>query len=227
MPSLNIASHPLLDVGAFITRFPVPLETLVTPAEWLELLQAGAPQTSTAPLKSDDGVRAKVRDLLRWGGFKPTGRSKPASEYLIKACEEGQLGSINPAVDACNVVSLHSGLPISVVDVDRLEGGSDALQNGSCRVDIAPEGSSYVFNATGQSIDVGKLVCLFDALGPCANAVKDSQRTKTHPGTRTTLSIVWGAKGLPGRTEQTVAWYQALLIGLGATVEPLHLISMP
>ena len=60
-----------------------------------------------------------VRNLLRHGGFKPSGRSKPASEYLISAVEKGRLGSINAAVDCCNVASLHSGLPISVVDVGR------------------------------------------------------------------------------------------------------------
>ena len=28
-----------------------------------------------------------------------------------------------------------------------------------------------MFNASGQTIDVGGLLCLFDAEGPCANAV--------------------------------------------------------
>lgn len=37
----------------------------------------------------------------------------------MRASAEGALGSINAAVDACNVVSLHSGLPISVVDLER------------------------------------------------------------------------------------------------------------
>ena len=56
-----------------------------------------------------------MRDLLRHSGFKPTGRSKPASEYLIKATEQGALSSINVAMDACNAVSLHIVLPINVV----------------------------------------------------------------------------------------------------------------
>jgi len=52
----------------------------------------------------------------------------------------------------------------------------------------------YVFNASGQTIDREGLLCLCDAEGPCTNAVKDTQRTKTHGGTRRTLSIVWGPK---------------------------------
>src|SRR5207248_8363260 len=108
-PMLAVAAHPLLDLRAFVTRFPRPLGELPTPPELLALLSLEAP----APFRSDETVREAVRQLLRHGGFKPTGRSKPASEYLLKAVAEGRLASINLAVDACNVVSLHSGLPIS------------------------------------------------------------------------------------------------------------------
>jgi len=152
-----------------------------------------------------------VRDLLRRGGFKPTGRSKPASEYLLRAAGEGALGSINAAVDAGNVVSLHSGLPVSVVDLDRAQ--------APLRVGVAEEGARYVFNAGGQEIDLAGLLCLFDAQGPCANSVKDAQRTKTDAGTRRTLCLVWGTTALPGRAAQTVAWYRGLVDRLGARTE--------
>src|SRR5687767_15036533 len=105
---LTLAPHPLLDLGAFITTFPSPLGDLPVPEKVRTLLALDA----DVPLKSDDKVREAVRALFRHGGFKPTGRSKPASEYLIRAVSEGVLSSINLAVDVCNVVSLHSGLPI-------------------------------------------------------------------------------------------------------------------
>lgn len=202
---VSIAPHPLLDAGVFVTDLPRPLGEMETPAAIADRLRL----PSDAPLASDDAVRAAVRDLLRHGGFKPTGRSKPASEYLIRAVAEGALGAINLAVDACNAVSLHSGLPISVVDVDR--------GRGAFSVAIAPPGTSYVFNASGQTIDVSGLLCLCDEDGPCANAVKDAQRTKTHAGTRRTLSIVWGTKALGDRTARAVAWYRELLGAAGAT----------
>src|SRR5262249_24887637 len=157
--------HPLLDLRAFVTTSPQPLGELSSPPSLLALLALDAP----APLHSDDAVREAVRQLLRHGGFKPTGRSKPASEYLIRADGEGKLTAINLAVDTCNGVSLHSGLPISVVDLDRAR--------PPFRVGLAPDDAHYVFNASGQTIDVGGLLCLFDAEGPCANAVKDAQRT--------------------------------------------------
>jgi DNA/RNA-binding domain of Phe-tRNA-synthetase-like protein len=199
--------HPLLDLRAFETHLPRPLAEMPTPPELAALLRLDAP----APLRSDDDVREAVRRLLRHGGFKPTGRSKPAAEYLLKAAPEGRLGSINLIVDVCNVVSLHSGLPISVVDLDRAR--------GPFRVGVAAAGSNYVFNASGQMIDLGGLLCLFDADGPCANAVKDAQRTKTGPETRRTLSLVWGTTELPGRAAQTESWYRSLLEQHGATTE--------
>ena len=206
---LTVEPHPLLDLRAFVTVLPRPLGEMPSPPELQSLLAAGAP----APLHSDDAVREAVRQLLRHGGFKPTGRSKPASEYLIRAVGEGALSSINLAVDACNVVSLHSGLPISVVDLDRAR--------GPFRIGVAPPGSSYVFNASGQTIDLGGLLCLSDTEGPCANAVKDAQRTKTGPATTRTLSVIWGTKALPGRSARAAAWYHQLLRGAGAEVEPV------
>jgi DNA/RNA-binding domain of Phe-tRNA-synthetase-like protein len=202
---LTVDPHPLLDLHAFVTEFPRPLGEMASPPELLALLTLDAP----APLASDDTVRETVRRLLRHGGFKPTGRSKPASEYLLKAVREGLLTAINLAVDVCNAVSLHSGLPISVVDL--------AHAQEPFRVGIAPSGATYVFNASGQTIDLGGLSCLFDAAGPCANAIKDAQRTKTGAETRRTLSLVWGSSELPNRAQQTETWYRTLLERAGAT----------
>jgi DNA/RNA-binding domain of Phe-tRNA-synthetase-like protein len=202
---LTVGSHPLLDLHGFETTFPRPLGDMSSPPALLALLSLQA----EAPMSSTDMVRDAVRNLLRHGGFKPTGRSKPASEYLLRAVSEGQLASINVAVDICNIVSLHSGLPISVVDMDR------AVE--PYRVSIAPVGSSYVFNASGQIIDVSGLLCLFDAQGPCGSAVKDAQRTKTGESTRRTLSLIWGTRAHPGRAAQTENWYRQLLEQQGAT----------
>jgi DNA/RNA-binding domain of Phe-tRNA-synthetase-like protein len=202
---VTLEPHPLAEIAAFTTTFPKPLGELGKVDSIFSLLTLNA----SAPLQSSDEVRAAVRELLRHGGYKPTGRGKPASEYLIRAVTEGALSSINAAVDACNVASLHSGLPISVVDLD--------LAKPPFRAGLAPEGATYVFNAGGQTIDVAGLLCLFDADGPCANAVKDSQRTKTTPATTRTLSVVWGTKALPGRAARTAAWYRELLQLAGAT----------
>ncbi len=213
--TVSVAAHPLLEADAFAMRFAQPLEALVTPASILSLLE---PQAS-APICSSDTVRGEVRALLRHGGFKPAGRSKPASEYLHAVQLEGNFPAINAAVDACNVVSLHSGLPISLVDLDRTV--------GALRIGIADHGTSYPFNPSGQLIDVGGLCCLFDAEGPTGTPVKDAQRTKTHAGTQHALAIIWGTRALSGRTAKTGAWYRELVAQIpGATIEPVSLVRL-
>jgi DNA/RNA-binding domain of Phe-tRNA-synthetase-like protein len=201
--------HPLLGVRAFTTELGRALGEIAPDARITRWLAADAP----APVLSSDAIRGAVRDLLRHGGYKPTGRGKPASEYLIRAAGEGALGPINAAVDACNAVSLHSGLPISVVDLDRA--------SAPLSIAIAPAGASYVFNASGQSIDVGGLIGLCDAGGPCANAVKDAQRTKTSSETKRTLSILWAPASLAAEADRAVAWYTSLLHEIGAWTEAL------
>jgi DNA/RNA-binding domain of Phe-tRNA-synthetase-like protein len=211
---LSVSSHPLLELGAFVTELPSPLAQLPSP-EWLRELFA---PTAPAPLASDDAVRAAIRDMLRVRGYKPTGRGKPASEYLVRAVEDHSLASINLVVDAGNAVSLHSGLPISVVDLGRV---AEPLRVAVAGVE------KYVFNQAGHEIDLAGLPCLYDIVGACANAVKDAQRTKTSPATRRTLSLVWGARALGDRTARTVEWYRALLDRAGAATHPVELEETP
>jgi DNA/RNA-binding domain of Phe-tRNA-synthetase-like protein len=201
--SLTIAvePHPLLEPGAFVCRLDGDLASAATPSAILAFAVPGA----SAPLTSSDAVRTAIRDLLRHGGFKPAGRSKPASEYLVGALAEHRFPRINALVDACNVVSLHSGLPISLVDLDRLD-----LTSGGLRIAIAPAGTTYPFNPTGQVIDASGLVCLYDAQGPTGTPVKDAQRTKTHDATRNAIVIVWGTRALAGRTRDATRWYREL-----------------
>src|SRR5690606_13049161 len=142
------------------------------------------------------------------GGYKPTGRGKPASEYLQRS---ETLPAINVAVDACNLVSYRSGIPISVVDLD--------LGTAPWTLAVVEEDVAYVFNRSGQEIGLRGLLCLHDAAGPCANGVKDSMRTKTRDATTRTLSILWGAVSLRDVTEATFEAYRALLEASGATVE--------
>ena len=204
--TLHLESHPSLIVRAFVTQLPAPLSNVVSPPWLVELLRDDA----NVPVARSEELRTAVRDMLRHGGYKPTGRGKPASEYLVRAAQEGGLRSINLVVDACNVVSLHSGFPISVVDVGRAQ--------PPFAIAVAGADTTYVFNASGQEIDVSGLVCLFDALGPCGNAVKDSQRTKTNDDTTATLSVMWGCDGFEAQLDAAYEWYVELLQRCGMSV---------
>jgi DNA/RNA-binding domain of Phe-tRNA-synthetase-like protein len=197
-----------LDVAVVWVRWPEEIGAMESP-EWLRQMCALDVQ---APCARSAQITTTVRELLRSKLYKPRGMYKPASEYLVKAVEAGRLGphfSINVAVDVCNVISLHSGLPVSVVDVALLDG--DELE-----VREMPEGSSYVFNPSGQEFKLDGLMCLCDATGALANPVKDSQRTKTRAQTRQTLYVVWGAQSLIDRTAVVTTWLEGMLERLGA-----------
>ena len=190
-----------------MTRWPQPLGQLTTPDAWRERA------TLDTELPWSDAVKNGVRDLLRHGGFKPNGRNKPCNEYIRAAVEKDRFPWINAAVDATNLAVLHGGLPVSTVDPD--------LLTEPLAVRIAPAGSSYVFNASGQTIDVSGLLCLHDAEGPCSNSVKDSQRAKTTDGSTRTLTLVWGTSVLPGRADAVAGLHERWNRELGATTERL------
>jgi DNA/RNA-binding domain of Phe-tRNA-synthetase-like protein len=197
---MEVVAHPRLLIDAFT----------LTADRSLSEYNVSVLDRQPEGLRVTDEVKASVRNLLRHGGFKPTGRSKPASEYLVKAAGEGRLAPINLAVDLCNVVSLHSGLPISVIDLD--------LAQPPYRIEIVHERTSYVFNPGGQELDVTGLVCFWDAVGPCGSPVKDSQRTKTRPETRQTMSIIWGDQECAEQVRLAGAWYRELARDCGLTL---------
>lgn len=205
---LTLDPHPLLELRALLTRWPQPLGALPSP-DWLLALMA--PEAEVPFPRPGQAEVDAVRALLRHGGFKPAGRSKPCSEYIRAAAGDGRFPVINAAVDATNVAALHGALPVSTVDPDRL--------TPPLRVGIAAPGSRYVFNASGQEIDLSGLLCLHDAHGPCANAVKDAQRAKTTPETTRTLTLVWGTVAMPGRAAALADWHAALNRRLGGEVE--------
>lgn len=204
---IDVHPHPQLELRCFVTEFSDAIESLSTPQAVLEMFAPGA----VAPFESSDAIRKTTRDMLRVCGFKPTGRSKPAAEYLIKAVEKEILSPINVPVDVCNAVSLHSGIPISVVDCD--------LLTEPLKVMPAEKDTRYVFNASGQEMDIGGLLCLWDAQGPCANSVKDSQRTKTNPQTKRVLTLMWGTQDLAQRVEDVESWYRSLLTPFGLLID--------
>ena len=139
----------------------------------------------------EEDVRKMVRSILRFGKYKPSGRGKPASEYLLESAREGCFPSINNAVDALNFVSLGSGLPISLIDTSKAGTASFRLRRGR-------EGESFVFNRSGQVLQLQDLI-LISALPsdePLATPVKDCQKTKVDEETTEALAVIYSPKGM-------------------------------
>ena len=178
--------HPLLYARTFVSEWPAPL------GENYELEHI----RSYFGIKNFDfqpppNIKTIIRDLLRIGGFSPSGRNKPACEYLTKAIEKGWFTTdkgINAAVDCCNAISLHSQLPVSVIDIRKTA--------PPYIIKICPEDTNYVFNPSGQTLRADGLLALWDQEEPCGTSVKDSQRSKTDEQTIRTLSVVWGHKDI-------------------------------
>jgi DNA/RNA-binding domain of Phe-tRNA-synthetase-like protein len=131
--------------------------------------------------------------MLRFGKYKPAGRSKPSSEYLLAAALEGEFPLVNGPVDVNNAVSLEWGYPASIFDLE-LCGSALLLRRGGA-------GESYVFNQSGQSIDLEDLLCIcrFEEGNwfPCGNPVKDAMATKIRESTNNLAAVVYAPSSEP------------------------------
>lgn len=142
--------------------------------------------------------RLEVRNLLRMGGFKPSGRSKPAQEYLLRTIgETGSLPAIYNAVDCLNAVSVESGLPISLISLERVE--------PPLVVRYGAQGENFVFNSAGQTIDLAGLICLCGQVSgvpaPAGSPVKDSLVAKVTTHDRRLLACIYAPAGEVTQTE--------------------------
>jgi len=151
-----------------------------------------------------EATQKAIRQLLKRGGFKATGRNKPASEYLVEARRRGEWPKILDCVDVMNLVSLESGFPISILDLGRL----DALHPGrELCVRFGQEGERYVFNQAGHIIDLNGLLGLAIDGGEMpiagsastpgemlANPVKDSVPTKVQAGASSVLIAIYASR---------------------------------
>jgi len=154
-------------------------------------------------------VKDAIRGLLKRGGFKPSGRNKPASEYLAQAAREGRYPAINNLVDVNNLLSLETGLPISLLDLRAFEGRA-VLRYGAA-------GEKYVFNPAGQEIGLEGLICVCGGTAaagvPLGNPVKDSMSGKLKADTEAVIGVVYASLDCePGRDMPShVARFAALL----------------
>ena len=137
-------------------------------------------------------VKNGVRTLLKKGGFKPSGRNKPASEYLAQAAREDRFPAINNLVDINNLLSLESGLPISLLDGEVC--GTDVTLR------LGKENERYVFNQSGQEIELAGLICLCGAGAPpgepLGNPIKDSMRGKIQVSAHKVLGVIYAPSDL-------------------------------
>ncbi len=178
---------------ALVWAFDLPgCPRTATPPAYLSKLLArvrAAGESHLAPER-----KAAVRAMLRHGKYKPAGRAKPSSEYLVSAALDNSFPLVNAPVDANNAVSLEYGYPASIFDLDK-SGSAFLVRRGRT-------GESYVFNPSGQSIDLEDLlvVCRRTADGvweACGNPVKDAMATKVFEDARNVGAFVYAPLSEP------------------------------
>ena len=188
MPRLSFKlDHPDLIVGVAVVSGLDAGPSVGLLAEWLDerIAKADDPPEAT---------RQAVRQLLKHGGFKATGRNKPASEYLAEARKRGEFPRVLDCVDVMNVISLESGFPISILDLEKVRAlYPEVAERGLC-VRLGAPGESYAFNTSGHSIELANLIGVAVDSGPMiANPVKDSMPTKVGPHTREVMAVIYAS----------------------------------
>ena len=184
----------------------------------------------------EEALRVSVRDILRNGSYRPTGRGKPASEYLVRRARDADGASgpqeafprINGPVDCCNFISLRYLLPISMWDLDRAESNYFVFRLGTV-------GESYIFNDAGQSIVLEDLIVGSRSSGaddpgePIVNPVKDSMATKTNASTTRVASIIYApAEAMESNVlARACEDYAAMLAGCGSSASTRFAIVAP
>lgn len=167
----------------------------IFPPDFERLLQALLAQRQHPLSATEETIRQAVRDLLRHGRYRPTGRGKPASEYLLRSVQPSPdapgFPRINALVDVCNYLSLRTLLPISLWDLDRAATHRFIFRRGHA-------GEAYRFNEGGQDIALEDLLlgCGYypdqSPQGiPLVNPVRDSLATKTRADTRRVAACVY------------------------------------
>lgn len=175
---------------------------------WSNEVTARALEKSQTP--AAEKLRTAVRQMLKHGKFKASGRSKPAHEYLLRcAQEDGALPRINGPVDVLNVCSLYGGLPISLLSIAR------SSRNLLVRYGRADEG--YIFNSSGQVLDVEDLVVTCDATRepgvPVGSPIKDSMVGKIETADTELVAVIYAP-----RTNEGIAAARETLKMLGESM---------
>ncbi len=187
---------------------------------------AARQSAAIAEQPEQEALRQRVRQMLRHGQFKASGRSKPAQEYLLRcAAQDGQLPNINAPVDILNTVSLECGLPISLLSITKC--------SPRLIVRRGEAGESYVFNATGQELNVTDLVVACDQSTeasrpngrPVGSPIKDSMAGKIEASDTHLIAIVYAPVGceavLRKTCESLIENFSKYITGVRCTLLPV------
>jgi len=147
----------------------------------------------------DDPVFRAYRDFFWSVGVDPT-KTRPASEALVRRIlSGGKIPAINTAVDAYNLASIRSGIPIAAFDADTLD--------GDLTLRFATEGEGFLGIGMERPVVLRKnQVIMTDAEQIIAiYPYRDSDTTKVTQKTRNIRIITCGVPNI-GRQQLIEAY---------------------
>ena len=133
--------------------------------------------------------------------------SPPAVENLyVRGILQGKFPTINSVVDACNLVSVMSQLPLGVFDRDKI--------TGAVTLRLAKKGESFTPIGKTKPMAIPEGVPILEDQERIISipGVRDSNPTKITKHTTNLLLVSWGNKDIPVDSVKTVLTEAARLI---------------
>jgi DNA/RNA-binding domain of Phe-tRNA-synthetase-like protein len=146
-------------------------------------------QHDVEKLKDNPVVRA-YRDFYWRLGIDPT-KTRPSGEALLRrVLHGGELPTISTAVDAYNLASMKTTIPISGFDMDTL--------SPPFNVRFAEEGEPFIGIGMDKPVALkGNMLVLADTKRVlCIYPHRDANQTKITEKTRNVLLVAYGAPGI-------------------------------
>ena len=174
----------VIDITGPLTS-PLPADRLVETAANLSI-----DASAVASLPTVAATRAAYRAL-----GKDPARYRPSSEALLRRIAQSKpLPRVNALVDAGNLASVRTALPIGFYDIGKLR--------PPVRLRCGAPGETY--DAIGRGpMNLAGLPLLADADGPFGSPTSDSQRTSVQDGAVRALFVVF-CFGNPGSDDDAL-----------------------
>lgn len=139
---------------------------------------------------SEDAVIKAVRKLFSGVGLDPT-KERPSGEALIRRAVDGNgLYRINTIVDVNNLISMTTGYPCGVYDLDHIK--------GTIRILVGRAGGMYI-GIGGREMSTENRILTRDDISIFGGPTADSERTVVGLNTKNVLMLIYHPEGAPGR----------------------------
>ncbi|MEM1541110.1 MAG: phenylalanine--tRNA ligase beta subunit-related protein [Ignisphaera sp.] len=158
----------------------------------------------TLDMLRDDRVVRAYRDFFWKLGIDPT-KTRPASEALVRRALRDQFPCINPVVDAGNIASAYTMVPIGMYDLDRV--------SLPLTIKFSQGGEKFKPIGGGEEVLEKDIPILVDSKGTVMHIYphRDSMETCV---TENTTKIVTIAAGVPGVEREVVMRAASIVVEL-------------